>query len=130
MIFSANVIKYIWHIFYRFRYQKGQKGPISNMINNLVLSPICMLYPLNSSEKILSKMAKIVNLFFKFILILFSQFLLVPFKQILLPTDDFSLIIITFNRFGVGGSPCRLAVVVLFYTQCNNSIQRMLSKFM
>ena len=73
-------------------------------------------------------MAKIVNLYFKFILILFSQFLLAPFKQILLLTDDLSLIIITFNRSGVGGSPCRLAVVALFYTQCSNSIQRIVSK--
>lgn len=73
-------------------------------------------------------MAKIVNLFFKFILRLFSQFLLAPFKQILLLTDDVYLTIITFNRSDVGGRPCRLDGVVLSYTQCNNSIQRMLSK--
>ena len=73
-------------------------------------------------------MAKIVNLYFKFILMLFSQFLLAPFKQILLLTDDFSLTIITFNRSDVGRRPCRLDGVVLFYTQCKNSIQRMLSK--
>ena len=59
---------------------------------------------------------------------LFSQFLLALFKQILLLTDDFSLTIITFNRSGVGGTLCRLAVVVLFCIHRSIFIKRMFSE--
>lgn len=59
---------------------------------------------------------------------LFSQFLLAPFKQILVLTNDFSLTIIIFNRSGVGGIPCRLAVVVLFCAHRNIFIKRMFSE--